>query len=77
MWTAGDEPAEDAGMWSATDLPDPVETSHSMQVKGAPLEYTAAAGLLPIVLDETAGPAGGMFFVHYTLDDGGDLRLGH
>jgi carboxypeptidase C (cathepsin A) len=43
-----------------------------MQVKGAPLEYTAAAGLLPIVLDETAGPAGSMFFVHYTLDDGGD-----
>ncbi len=71
-WSAKDEQTEDRGLWSATDLPDPVETSHSMQVKGAPLEYAAAAGLLPIVLDETAGPAGSMFFVHYTLDDGGD-----
>ena len=71
-WTAGDEAAEDASLWSAENLPDPVETSHSMHVKGAQLQYTAAAGLLPIVLDETAGPAGSMFFVHYTLDDGGD-----
>ena len=36
------------------------------------LDYTAAAGLLPITLDETEGPAGSMFFVSYTMDDGGD-----
>ena len=68
---AGDgEEKED--LWSATDLPEPVETTHSMPCKGASLDYTAAAGLLPITLDETEGPAGSMFFVSYTMDDGGD-----
>ena len=68
---AGDgEEKED--LWSATDLPEPVETTHAMPCKGASLDYTAAAGLLPITLDETEGPAGSMFFVSYTMDDGGD-----
>jgi|EP01046_Picozoa_sp_COSAG06_P026271 carboxypeptidase C (cathepsin A) len=70
---AGESGAEeDAALWKATDLPEPVVTSHSMPFKGGTLEYEAAAGLLPIVLDETAGPAGSMFFVQYTMDDGGD-----
>ena len=60
---AAHDKSEDVALWSATDLPDPVVTSHTVHVKGATMEYKARAGLLPIVLEETAGPAGSMFFV--------------
>ena len=38
------------------------------QVGGETLQYTATAGLLPIMFDETDGAVGSIFFVAYTLE---------
>jgi carboxypeptidase C (cathepsin A) len=51
-------------------------TRHEIVVDGRTLRYTATAGLLPILNDNTAEPVAHMFFVAYTLDraPGGAVR---
>ncbi len=63
---AAEVSSEDAGpdSWSCTDLPAPTVTEHEMADGTA---YTATAGLLPIVLEETEGAKGSIFFAAYTL----------
>ena len=56
-------------LWSCADLPAPTVTTHAMATEdGGTLEYTATAGLLPVVLEESDGPAGSIFFAAYTLE---------
>eukprot|EP01043_Picozoa_sp_COSAG02_P069675 COSAG02_NODE_12035_length_1609_cov_1.443794_1_plen_263_part_10 len=66
--SAADVSSEDAAAgpdsWSCTDLPAPTVTEHEMADGTA---YTATAGLLPIVLEETEGAKGSIFFAAYTL----------
>jgi carboxypeptidase C (cathepsin A) len=46
----------------------PVVTHHTMQIKGAPLAYTATTGMLPIRNDTTGVAEGYIFYVAYTKD---------
>src|SRR5205085_4408106 len=50
----------------------PVVTHHSIRVHGITLSYTATTGMLPIRNDTTGVIEGGMFFVAYNKDGGGD-----
>ena len=52
--------------WDMTERP-PVQTHHSITVRGKTLRYTATAGRLPIK-DATGKINAEMFFVAYTLD---------
>ncbi len=46
----------------------PVETHHTIAVRGQTINYTAAAGMLPIRNAQTDAVEGGMYFVAYTKD---------
>ena len=61
---SSEQDAAGPASWSCTDLPAPTVTEHEM-ADGT--TYTATAGLLPIVLEETEGAKGSIFFAAYTL----------
>ena len=50
----------------------PVVTHHTMRLHGAALGYSATTGMLPIRNDTTGVIEGGIFFVAYNRDGGGD-----
>src|SRR5262245_47374161 len=51
-----------------------VATKHLVNIGGKALKYTARAGKLPILDDETGEVHGHIFFTAYTLDGGGESR---
>lgn len=45
-----------------------VETRHRMQLNGKPLAYTARAGLLPLLVNDTGERMGSIFFIAYSVE---------
>lgn len=51
--------------------PDPISTQHELRVGSRVLKYTATAGRLPLVNEQTGQTEAHMFFMAYTLDGAG------
>lgn len=63
--TAGPAPATDARTDVGSEI---VTTRHAITVKGAPLAYTARAGLIPLIDEATGEVHAKIFFVSYTVE---------
>ncbi len=71
--TKADEPAKEKEKVKTSTDEEPVVTHHRLIIDGKELAYTATVGLMP--LKDTKGEVEArIFFVAYTLDNGGPAR---